>query len=590
MRVPVLNRRSFLLQAGVVAAVPLSGGAVAKGESPAAKQPGGASGFGRKEPVYAALDGFVPAYLEMMNGPGLTLGITDRQGNGGEAGYGLANLETGAAVTTELLFQIGSISKSFLAIVLLQMQEEGKLDFHRPALEYMPWLAIETPYGDVTVHHMLSHTSGLPGDAPVFPTNPTEMYRQSWKPGERFHYSNFCFQALGKLAASLDKRPLHVSIQKRILDPLGMKATSPVLTETILARTAESYTPAMRDRPFGPKARRMPAAKINSDSGAGAIASTPGDMRRYMQMILNRGMGPEKRILSEESFVQFSTAHVKAEEFGPTASYGYGIAVDTLNGHRILRHTGGMVSFMSAMHLDLDAGVGAFASINAQLDYRPNPVAQYAIELMRAEKEGKPLPSAPKLEDSSVVTDPAQYAGEYLSPEGELCRVTASADGLIVDLDGHRLRLTRMGGSRFLAAEEAYSDFAFVFRRESGTAGDGDKEGGEKGPMTVVQHGGRWFQRGAKPVAVALPERWAAYPGKYMNDSPWLGSFHVVSRKGQLWIEGETPLIELGAGEFRAGDEPDSPETIRFYHLVDGRAQMVKSGGADFWRITTEED
>lgn len=55
-----------------------------------------------------------------------------------------------------------------------------------------------------------------------------------------------------------------------------------------------------------------------------------------------------------------------AEEFGPGASYGYGIAIDTPDGHKRLRHTGGMVSFMSALHLDLDAGLGVFASINAQ--------------------------------------------------------------------------------------------------------------------------------------------------------------------------------------------------------------------------------
>ena len=69
---------------------------------------------------------------------------------------------------------------------------------------------------------------------------------------------------------------------------------------------------------------------------------------------------------------------------GPAIAYGYGIAVDTLDGHTILRHTGGMLSFASSMVVDIDEGGGVFASINAAHGYRPNPVAEHAIRLLRA--------------------------------------------------------------------------------------------------------------------------------------------------------------------------------------------------------------
>ena len=74
-----------------------------------------------------------------------------------------------------------------------------------------------------------------------------------------------------------------------------------------------------------------------------------------------------------------STPYIKASEFSETASYGYGIAVDTLDGHKILRHTGGMVVFASSIHVDLDGGVAAFASINAMQGYRPTAVTEYAV-------------------------------------------------------------------------------------------------------------------------------------------------------------------------------------------------------------------
>src|SRR5690606_5840411 len=97
----------------------------------------------------------------------------------------------------------------------------------------------------------------------------------------------------------------------------------------------------------------------------------------------------------KESFELFTKAHIEAKEFGPTASYGYGLAVDTLDGHKVVRHTGGMVSFMSSLLVDLDSGVGAFASINAQQGYRPTAVTQYAVQLMSAQRANKALPSVP---------------------------------------------------------------------------------------------------------------------------------------------------------------------------------------------------
>ena len=135
----------------------------------------------------------------------------------------------------------------------------------------------------------------------------------------------------------------------------------------------------------------------------GCIASTPGDMARYARMLLNHGQGPHGRIVSEQSFALMSTPHIKAPEFSQTASYGYGIAVDTLDGHKILRHTGGMIAFASSIHVDLDGGVAAFASINAMQGYRPTAVTEYAARLLRAERR---------------VEDTARGAGDRQSARG----------------------------------------------------------------------------------------------------------------------------------------------------------------------------
>ena len=120
-------------------------------------------------------------------------------------------------------------------------------------------------------------------------------------------------------------------------------------------------------------------------------------MALYMQMLMKGGAG----VVSKESFAKFTKPYIDAAELGPTSKYGYGIGVDHLDGHLILRHTGGMASFMSSITVDLDSGVGAFASINAMLGYRPVPVTQFAVQLMNAEKQSKPAPAPPDLRRSS---------------------------------------------------------------------------------------------------------------------------------------------------------------------------------------------
>ena len=160
-----------------------------------------------------------------MNAPGMTLGLTDATKTLRTVGYGFANIDAGLPVTPDHLFQIGSISKSFVALVLLQLHEEGKLDLHKPILEYFPWLPITEQFGSIQVHHLLTHTSGLPDAGGLFLSAPEGRHLQGFTPGEHFHYCNLGFVVLGMLAAKLDGRPWYECVKARILTPLEMNDT-----------------------------------------------------------------------------------------------------------------------------------------------------------------------------------------------------------------------------------------------------------------------------------------------------------------------------------------------------------------------------
>jgi CubicO group peptidase (beta-lactamase class C family) len=323
-------------------------------------------------PLEKNLDMYIAAYMPAMNAPGLTLSLTDANATRRVACYGYANLDQRLSVGPDHLFEIGSITKSFVALVILQLHEEGKLDLHAPVLDYLPDLPILTDFGAVTIHHLLTHSSGLRDNGSVFAADPAARLIQGFAPGQHFHYCNAGFCILGMLTEKLDGRPWHVLLEERILKPLGMSQTKPVIATADRARRATGYNAFRSDLEYSRQGQLGPAPEIVSDEADGCVGSTPGDMARYARMLLNHGSGasgdhgPSGRIVSEESFALLSTPWIKAApEFSETASYGYGIAVDTLDGHKILRHTGGMVSFASSIHVDLDGGVACFASINA---------------------------------------------------------------------------------------------------------------------------------------------------------------------------------------------------------------------------------
>ncbi|HEX3915170.1 MAG TPA: serine hydrolase [Steroidobacteraceae bacterium] len=573
MNTTSLSRRD-LLALGVLAAVPAQLLAETARAAPSA-----ASG------VMRTLDRFIAGYCDAMNAPGLTLGIAGADGPIRVASYGYVDLAAKIPVSTSHLFEIGSISKSFVALIILQLHEERKVDLHAPIRGYLPWLSMETGYGEILIHHLLTHSSGMPDDAPLIPSSPERRPRQALKPGSEFHYSNWGYDVLGRLIEKIDARSWSASLTARILEPVGMADTAPTITSASRPRIAQSYMPLHDDRPYPRHGALVPAGNLAVEFAAGSIASTPKDMSLYMQMLLNRGVARGARVVSEESFKLFSTPHISAPPFGPTAGYGYGIAVDQLDGHVRLRHTGGMVSFMSAIHLDLDAKLGAFASINAQLGYRPNPVAQLALQLLRSEREHGKAPPLPQFDAVAKVEAAESYSAVYTSQAGRSVEVRNVSDRLELIADGRTLPLQRSEDGSFIAAQAGFELFPIVFERAdaASTGGGSDKA---KAPIIAMSHGAAWFARSGYQGQVHLQPSaaLAKYAGEYYSENPWYGTIRLVQRQGRLWM-GTDPLIPIGDHLFRVGAEPSSPMVAEFSALIDDKANLLWIDGVQFLRI-----
>ena len=164
----------------------------------------------------------------------------------------------------------------------------------------------------ITPHDLLTHAAALP-DGALFPADAAVRYRATAAPGTFFHYCNMGYEALGLLLAHLDGGSLADSFRRRLLVPLGMLATEPVILPAMAGKVATAYTARYSDRPlprFGELAR---APAMAFTSAAGCVAAPARDMGAYLTMLIRRGEGPKGRVVSPEGFAKFmeiGRAHV----------------------------------------------------------------------------------------------------------------------------------------------------------------------------------------------------------------------------------------------------------------------------------------
>jgi CubicO group peptidase (beta-lactamase class C family) len=262
------------------------------------------------ESCVAAIDALARNELERTGQPGAVLGLTDRDATLAVRTYGFAELASRRPVTADTLFEIGSIGKTFTAVAILQLVDEGRIDVGSPVARYLPWFEVPQPEGaaPITVGDLLSHTSGIVAGIDATP----EAAFQVWslrdlpaktKPGERFHYSNVGYKALGLVLEAVDGRPYPDVIRERVLAPLGMSATEPAITHDIRERLAVGYDYLYDDRPGSHGAPLAPATWLETATADGSIASTADDMCAFARLLLRGGEG----LLSEEAFAQMST-------------------------------------------------------------------------------------------------------------------------------------------------------------------------------------------------------------------------------------------------------------------------------------------
>ena len=526
-------------------------------------------------PAFARIDRFVEQAMARNGTPGLALALVDRRGLLTVRTYGYADLERRLPVTADTRFEIGSISKSFTVIALLQEVEAGRLDLHRPVRQYLPWFTPATRWRPVTPHDLLTHTSGLPGDRDDVPSSPAQAYAARERtlgsaPGTYWAYSNIGYQVLGALLEKLTGKPLPAVIQERILGPLGMTASQAQFTDSTRPFMAKGYQSLHNDRPSRSADPLVVAPWIEYGSGDGSIIATAADLGRYLTMLLNRGS-----LLSEASWSRMM--HPSAPIGAGEGSYGYGMFIDSLDGRPTFAHSGGMLGYTSYLIGDPTQGIGAVAFVNGPGS--AGGAARFALLALGAAMRGDSLPAVPVLDAPTHVAHADRYTGIYRMANGDSLTLIAEGDRLLLLRGDKRLALEPYDDDAFLVPGNDFPLYPLRFA--------GDSTG-----MTEAWYGGDWYpaERYAGPRTFTVSRLWKAFAGHYEIMQPWEPSFRVVVRKGKLWAitpDGtEQPLTLLAGGEYRIG-VPQSAERLRFGPVVEGRVLSADWSGMRFYRYFT---
>ena len=489
--------------------------------------------------------------------PGLTLTVVAPDGLTAFMRFGYADVDRRTPVGPDQLFQIGSISKSFTALCIFRLMEAGKLKLSDDVGPLLP--GVPLPAGaTITVQHLLNHSSGLADDPPAWPRGGDQQLWRGYAPGSHWSYSNLGFALLSTIVARLSGQPFPDALRALVLTPLGMTATKPAILTADRGLYATGYAPFAGNRDYPLGGRIAPGAWTEMVAGSGCVASTAGDMARYARFLIAAGQGHGAPLLSDANARRFTTATVEAPGWGAGGGqYANGLAVVDIGGRKLLHHTGGMLLFNSAIHLDPIAGVGAFASTNMGLfAYRPRDITAYACARMRAALAGapppQPKPAPPKLDDR------APYVGRYTARGGETLEVASDDLGLAVMHGGKRLVMSPSGPAAFTAVDPAATPLPLVFR---------GKAKAPKSPAERAWWGETEYVREGVAYSPPTPAALKALTGYYESDDPWRGSFRIMAQGPALFIEGTTPVVPIGKGLYRTGDEAWSPERLELRRL-----------------------
>jgi CubicO group peptidase (beta-lactamase class C family) len=354
-----------------------------------------------------------------------------------ENAFGYADIGNKVPVTAETKFRIGSITKQFTASAILKLQENGKLNVNDTLSAFIP----DFPRGnEVTVHHLLTHTSGIHSftNRPNFmkyvtmSISPEAMidtiknFEYDFDPGERYQYNNSGYYILGYIIEKVSGKEYGEFLKETFFDPLGMSSTGVHGPLLVLDNEATGYSLE------GGTLKKAINWDMTNAGGAGALYSTVHDLYTWNEALFNG------KVLSDESLKAAFTPVVLNNNKKPEGvEYGYGWLFHKIRGLDFTAHGGGLHGFLSSLSRQPENNI----TITVLCNSTPPPeginpgsnaslIAEY---LLWKDMEKQSSYSTDTSVDVSLLKE---YTGRYNYGRGAVLIVTLEDNSLYAQLTG----------------------------------------------------------------------------------------------------------------------------------------------------------
>ncbi len=530
-------------------------------------------------PVVAVLERFIAHEMADKGLPGVAVALVQGREIMWARGYGEADPQKKTPMTADVVLRVGSVSKLFTDMAVMQLVEQGELDLDAPVTRYLPDFTPTNPFGTpITLRMLMAHRSGLVREPPTgsyfdpAPVGLADLVRSLnattlvYQPGTRTKYSNAGIAVVGRVLEKTQGEPFAALLSRRVLRPLGLARSTftppPALRRHLASAVMWTY-----------EGRVFPAPRFELGiAPAGGLYSTVRDLARFVTALFAGGRGPGGPVLKPETLEAMWAPQFARP--GDKRGFGLGFHVSELDGHRLVGHDGAVYGFATSLGALPDDRLGVVVvatkdCANAVTDR----IANAALRLLLARRDGRPLPEP----EVTTPVDPSlarRLAGRYV--RGEATAELVPRDGeLYLHRSDEEQRLRLRNGPRGLVVDDLLG-FGLGIATRDGALRIGD---------------GAWT-RVPDAAPSSPPAKWTGLVGEYGPDHDLL---YVLEKDGRLeaLIEWFTsyPLSEGSADVFQLPDRGlYAGETLRFTRDPSGRATAVSLNGIVFARRTSGGD
>ncbi len=520
----------------------------------------------------AAIEKLIDREVSDKNLPAVSIALVDNQTVVWARGFGFQDRDKKIPATAETVYRVGSVSKLFTDIAVMQLVEKGELDLDAPVTKYLPDFKPTTKpeHKPITLRMLTSHRSGLIREPPVGnyfdPTEPgLEKTVASlngidlvFAPGERIKYSNGAIALVGYTVQKTQREKFEPYVKRKVLDPLGMKSSSFELTPALKKNLADAVMWSYHGREF-------PAPTFElGEAPAGCMYSTVLDLAKFQSALFNDG----QPVLKPESLKEMLTPQFANKD--DKRGFGIGFSLGELDGHKQIGHGGAIYGFSTQLEALPKEKLGVVVVCSRDVaNSVMTRIAQESLRLMLAVRESKPLP---KIETSEPLTREVvlALAGTYKNGERSF-ELTASGNRLFYEGDrgGARYQLKKSG-------DDLITDDTLVWGSKI-TRGDGTLTIGK---LTYTK------QKESLTPPPEPPAKWKGLIGEYGWDHNTLFIYEKAGKLHALieWIEID-PLTEESPDVFAFPNAYMYPgEKLVFTRDKTGRATKVEAAKVAFER------